>query len=279
MGGSRKWIVGKKLRWHDPQPAGSLDDLEQQWQPMLRGTARQFGPNGPGQLRMPALRLLEFHERKTGKTEVVWPKSRLILSAHLFTLRDSNVNGLAASFPVKFVSCESRPFVEGHRPRAQARSRGGRSAGVAGASDFGVRGVWSGAGCFAGGAIGLSGSATLRASRAASTTDGLSGKISSSSRRRCWVTGRLHFDPSEFDSGARVEERASMPSGTIKKLVHDKGFGFIATSDGSDVFFHHSSAVDRSVRQPGKKVSKWNTPSNRDPVLARGPRAASVTPS
>ena len=32
-----------------------------------------------------------------------------------------------------------------------------------------------------------------------------------------------------------------MPSGTIKKLVSDKGFGFIQTGDGADLFFHHSS--------------------------------------
>ena len=35
-----------------------------------------------------------------------------------------------------------------------------------------------------------------------------------------------------------------MASGTIKKLVHDKGFGFIQGSDGADVFFHHSSVAD-----------------------------------
>jgi cold shock protein len=31
-----------------------------------------------------------------------------------------------------------------------------------------------------------------------------------------------------------------MPQGRIKKLVSDKGFGFIA-GDGEDMFFHHSS--------------------------------------
>ncbi|MEC5126650.1 cold shock domain-containing protein [Verrucomicrobiales bacterium BCK34] len=31
-----------------------------------------------------------------------------------------------------------------------------------------------------------------------------------------------------------------MPQGTIKKIIEDKGFGFIAT-EGSDLFFHRNS--------------------------------------
>ncbi|MBO0709570.1 MAG: cold shock domain-containing protein [Candidatus Dormibacteraeota bacterium] len=31
-----------------------------------------------------------------------------------------------------------------------------------------------------------------------------------------------------------------MPSGTIKKLVSDRGFGFIAAEDGKEYFFHRS---------------------------------------
>ena len=33
-----------------------------------------------------------------------------------------------------------------------------------------------------------------------------------------------------------------MAQGTIKKLVSDKGFGFIA-GDGGELFFHHSSII------------------------------------
>ena len=39
-----------------------------------------------------------------------------------------------------------------------------------------------------------------------------------------------------------------MPSGTIKKLT-DKGFGFIATESGKDVFFHMSALQDVSYEE------------------------------
>jgi len=31
-----------------------------------------------------------------------------------------------------------------------------------------------------------------------------------------------------------------MPNGTIRRLVRDRGFGFIKSDDGQDVFFHRS---------------------------------------
>ena len=31
-----------------------------------------------------------------------------------------------------------------------------------------------------------------------------------------------------------------MPNGTIKKLIADRGFGFIQTAEGTDLFFHRS---------------------------------------
>jgi CspA family cold shock protein len=32
-----------------------------------------------------------------------------------------------------------------------------------------------------------------------------------------------------------------MARGTVVRLVRDRGFGFIRTQDGSEIFFHHST--------------------------------------
>jgi CspA family cold shock protein len=35
-----------------------------------------------------------------------------------------------------------------------------------------------------------------------------------------------------------------MHTGTVKKLVRDRGFGFISDTDGREIFFHQSGLVD-----------------------------------
>lgn len=47
-----------------------------------------------------------------------------------------------------------------------------------------------------------------------------------------------------------------MAEGTIKRLA-DKGFGFIATEAGKDIFFHHSALVGVSIQElkEGQRVS------------------------
>ncbi|HEX4130307.1 MAG TPA: cold shock domain-containing protein [Pirellulales bacterium] len=69
-----------------------------------------------------------------------------------------------------------------------------------------------------------------------------------------------------------------MPTGTIKKIVQDKGFGFIATADGSDVFFHHSTVADHQFDNltEGQKVEY--TVEQGGAPKGKGPRAASVKP-
>ena len=61
-------------------------------------------------------------------------------------------------------------------------------------------------------------------------------------------------------------------NGTIKRLVIDRGFGFLSGDDGKESFFHRSS-VDGSFEalQEGQKVT-FDIESN----APKGPRAARV---
>ncbi|HVA85197.1 MAG TPA: cold shock domain-containing protein [Candidatus Saccharimonadales bacterium] len=67
-----------------------------------------------------------------------------------------------------------------------------------------------------------------------------------------------------------------MASGTIKKIVADRGFGFITGEDGKDYFFHRDGldrALDFDRLVGGEKVS-FEVESSQ-----RGPRAAKITPA
>ena len=49
-----------------------------------------------------------------------------------------------------------------------------------------------------------------------------------------------------------------MTTGTIKKIVSDRGFGFITGEDGKDYFFHRdalTSSIDFDRLNGGEKVS------------------------
>ena len=62
-----------------------------------------------------------------------------------------------------------------------------------------------------------------------------------------------------------------MPTGTIKKLVLERGFGFIAAEDGKEFFFHRSGTDgDFDRLMGGEKVSFEIEAS------PKGPRARSV---
>ena len=63
-----------------------------------------------------------------------------------------------------------------------------------------------------------------------------------------------------------------MPEGTIKRLT-DKGFGFIDTGNGRDVFFHMSNleGVTYEELQEGQRVTYT------DGQGPKGPRAENVT--
>ena len=64
-------------------------------------------------------------------------------------------------------------------------------------------------------------------------------------------------------------------TGTIKRIVSDKGFGFILASDGSEYFFHNSACVGTRFDdlREGQSVTfeKGQGP--------KGPRAESVRPA
>ncbi len=64
-----------------------------------------------------------------------------------------------------------------------------------------------------------------------------------------------------------------MPQGTIKKLIADKGFGFIE-GDRGDIFFHHSAVVGTTIEElrEGQAVEYEE---GRGP---KGPRAENVKP-
>jgi CspA family cold shock protein len=65
-----------------------------------------------------------------------------------------------------------------------------------------------------------------------------------------------------------------MAQGTIKKLVSDKGFGFISGERG-DVFFHHSGVIDGSFDnlREGQSVEYDVEASGKG---GKGPRAINV---
>lgn len=71
-----------------------------------------------------------------------------------------------------------------------------------------------------------------------------------------------------------------MAQGVIKKLVLDRGFGFIAGERGADVFFHHSAVVDARFddlkEQQSVEYELEEEGSGRG--KGKGPRAASVRP-
>lgn len=68
-----------------------------------------------------------------------------------------------------------------------------------------------------------------------------------------------------------------MATGTIKRLVHDKGFGFIASNEGGGTeYFFHTSAC-RDVRFD--ELREGQTVNFEASTGPKGPRAENVRPA
>ncbi|MDA1050299.1 MAG: cold shock domain-containing protein [Planctomycetota bacterium] len=65
-----------------------------------------------------------------------------------------------------------------------------------------------------------------------------------------------------------------MPQGTIKKLIADKGFGFIA-GDRGEIFFHHSALVGTTI----EALSEGQSVEYEEGRGPKGPRAENVRPA
>ncbi len=63
-----------------------------------------------------------------------------------------------------------------------------------------------------------------------------------------------------------------MHSGKIKKLVHDRGFGFILDTDGRELFFHRNSLVDVQFSE----LSERQEVEYEVEKTAKGPSAVNV---
>jgi CspA family cold shock protein len=74
------------------------------------------------------------------------------------------------------------------------------------------------------------------------------------------------------DPSSACPEVATMPEGRIKKIIHDRGFGFVRGDDGNEVFFHRTelTTVDFDSLEEGQAVTfeVVNSP--------KGPRARNL---
>jgi CspA family cold shock protein len=60
-----------------------------------------------------------------------------------------------------------------------------------------------------------------------------------------------------------------MTNGTVKKLVAERGFGFIEAEDGKEYFFHRSGVENFDSLMGGEKVTFEIEPSQKGPRANR----------
>jgi CspA family cold shock protein len=64
-----------------------------------------------------------------------------------------------------------------------------------------------------------------------------------------------------------------MPTGTIKRIARDKGFGFIRDASGQEYFFHRSS-----VQGSFDSLTEGQRVNFEEEESPKGPRASNVRP-
>ena len=64
-------------------------------------------------------------------------------------------------------------------------------------------------------------------------------------------------------------------NGTVKRLVHEKGFGFVAGQDGREYFFHQSACQDTHFSDLREGQAVTFEPGQGP----KGPRAENVRPA
>jgi cold shock protein len=70
-----------------------------------------------------------------------------------------------------------------------------------------------------------------------------------------------------------VQASGQVLGGYVKKLMREKGFGFITADSGGDYFFHRSSVAHQGFEQLAEGVRVSFRPTESE----KGPRAADVT--
>lgn len=65
--------------------------------------------------------------------------------------------------------------------------------------------------------------------------------------------------------------------GKVKKLIMEKGFGFIQAPDDKDIFFHHSCVSDKKFDDLAEgQLVEYSI--DEEGSAQKGPRAANVRP-
>lgn len=64
-----------------------------------------------------------------------------------------------------------------------------------------------------------------------------------------------------------------MHTGKIKKVIHNRGFGFISDTDGRELFFHQSSVLDNKFDSLAEGQAVQFEVEKSD----KGPRATNVS--